>query len=115
MRQSGIIAAACIYALEHHVERLAEDHDNAKYLAHKLHEIPRIGIHPKNVETNIVVFDVSQTGKTAAEIAAELLPLGVRLSVVGRCTLRAVMYLDITRRHIDEAVGIIGKYMANLK
>ncbi len=114
MRQSGIIAAACIYALEHHVERLAEDHENAKYFAQKLQDMPHIGINPDRVETNIVIFDVSKTGKTAAQIAEELLPLGVRLTVVGRHTMRAVMYLDVTRKHIDAAMRIIGEYMSRL-
>ncbi len=58
MRQAGVIAAACLYALDHHVERLAEDHANARHLAEGLAEIPGVGIDPASVETNIVWFDV---------------------------------------------------------
>ena len=59
MRQAGIIAAACLYALDHHVERLAEDHANARRLAEGLAEIPGIELDPATVETNIVWFDVA--------------------------------------------------------
>src|ERR1700730_8470942 len=62
MRQSGIIAAAGIYALEHNVERLAEDHANARAFADGIASLPGIGLDPATVETNIVLFDVSATG-----------------------------------------------------
>ena len=65
MRQAGIIAAAGIYALEHHVERLAEDHERARRLARGLAELPGIAVDADRVETNIVIFDVRGTGLTA--------------------------------------------------
>ena len=68
MRQAGIMAAAGIYAFEHHVERLKEDHRNAKRLAMGLSEMKGVSINPEQVETNIVIFDISQTGRTASQM-----------------------------------------------
>lgn len=113
MRQSGILAAACIYALEHHVDRLAEDHENAKYLAHRLCEIPKISINPDMVETNIVTFDISQTGKPAALLATEFIERDVRFSIVAKTKLRAVAYLGITQKHIDEALKIVRDHLSH--
>ena len=67
MRQAGIIAAAGIYALDHHVDRLAEDHERARALARGLAELPGIAVDADRVETNIVIFDVRGTGLTAEE------------------------------------------------
>ena len=93
--QSGIIAAAGIYALDHHVERLAEDHENAKRLAQDLAQMPGIEIDPDAVETNIVFFNVEKTGKHGPEIAARLLERGVRIGTMGEFTMRAVTHLDV--------------------
>ena len=70
MRQAGICAAACLYALDHNVDRLAEDHANAKALARGMAQIP--GITVEQPETNLVFFDTSGTGMTAAAFAAKL-------------------------------------------
>jgi threonine aldolase len=80
MRQAGIIAAGGVYALRHHVERLAEDHANARVLAEGLAEIPGLGLNPKHVETNIVIFDISGTGLKTPEVLNRLLepPAGGR-------------------------------------
>ncbi|HET7037551.1 MAG TPA: GntG family PLP-dependent aldolase [Thermomicrobiaceae bacterium] len=103
MRQAGIIAAAGIYALEHNVERLAEDHANARRLAEGLAEIPGIQVDPDAVETNIVFFDVRETGMTAEEIAAGLRERGVRING-SNYRFRAVTHLDISRADIDRTV-----------
>ena len=103
MRQAGIIAAGGLYALEHHIERLAEDHANAKVLAEGLAEIPGVTLDPGEVETNIVIFDVSEP---AAAVAGRLLEQGVRVSQPGPHRMRAVTHLDITRRDVEEAVQI---------
>src|SRR3546814_5748829 len=68
LRQSGIIAAAGIYALEHHVERMAGDHANARLFAESIANLPGVGIDPATVETNIVFFDLGGTGLTAQEV-----------------------------------------------
>jgi threonine aldolase len=103
MRQAGIIAAAGVYALQHHVERLAEDHNRARRLAEELASIPGIGLDPRRVETNIVVFEVR--GLTGDEFGARTLAShGVRFSVLGPSTVRAVTHLDIPPGGIERAV-----------
>ena len=104
MRQAGIIAAGALYALEHHIERLAEDHANAKVLAEGLAEIPGITLDPGEVETNIVILEVSDP---ASAVLGRLLEQGVRMSQPGPHRLRAVTHLDISRRDVAEAVGIV--------
>lgn len=108
MRQAGIIAAAGVYALRHHVDRLAEDHANAKLLANGLACVRGITLDPSKVETNIVIFDVSTSGLTAQEVSDCLLNHGVRVSVVNRQKLlRAVTHLDISKEDIQAALQII--------
>ncbi len=107
MRQAGIIAAAGIYALQHNVERLAEDHANARLLATGLAEIPGIAIDPDEVETNIVFFDVAGTGRTAHEINQALIAHGVRMGAVGHTRMRAVTHLDVSRADIERAVEVM--------
>jgi len=106
MRQAGIIAAAGVYALEHHVARLAEDHVHAIMLAQALAELPKVRLNPADVETNIVIFDVGATGSSAEQIGAQLEKEGVRVSVMGRTKLRAVTHLDITRQNILRAIDV---------
>jgi threonine aldolase len=108
MRQTGYVAAACAYALDHNVERLAEDHEHARLLAEGLAEIPGIDIDPRDVETNIVVFRVTDARRTAAAVAAE----GIDLLVIDEKRLRAVTYLGITREHVDAAVTTIARIIS---
>ena len=77
MRQAGIIAAAGVYALEHHVERLAEDHANAKLFAESLRNLPGVKVDPQTVETNIVFFDIAGTGMTADPFCDALKKKGI--------------------------------------
>lgn len=105
MRQAGIIAAAGVYALRHHVDRLAEDHERARRLAVGLSALPGITLDPGRVETNIVVFDVSQTGLTAEGFATRTLAShGVRFSVLGPNTVRAVTHLDVPSGGVERAL-----------
>jgi threonine aldolase len=106
MRQAGIIAAAGVYALEHHVARLAEDHAHARRLAQALAELPQVSLNPADVETNIVIFEVGSTGRTAKAIGEQLEKEGVRVSVMGRTKLRAVTHLDISRQDIERAIEV---------
>jgi threonine aldolase len=103
MRQGGMNAAACIYALDHNVDRLAEDHANAAALARGMAQIE--GITVEAPETNLVFFDVSGTGMTAAEFAARLRPLGVTVSVSGLFRGRACTHLDVDAAAIEEAIA----------
>ncbi len=96
MRQAGIIAAAGVYALRHHLDRLGEDHERARLLAAGLAELGGITLNPARVETNIVIFDVSGTGLSGETFASRTLAShGVRFSVLGPTTVRAVTHLDV--------------------
>jgi threonine aldolase len=106
MRQAGIIAAAGVYALKHHVDRLAQDHERARQLAQELAGIPGIQLDPGTVETNIVIFDVNRAGLTGDEFNARTMRShGVRFSVLGPHTVRAVTHLDIPADGVDQAIA----------
>jgi threonine aldolase len=104
MRQAGIIAAGGVYALRHHVKRLAEDHANARRLADGLAELPGIRLDPTTVETNIVFFET--TGAVDAPAAVEaLLARGVRMGALGPRTVRAVTHLDVDAAGVERALA----------
>ena len=104
MRQAGIIAAAGVYALRHHVERLALDHANARRLAEGLAELPGVKLDPAEVETNLVFFDV--TGALdASQVVERLLGHGIRMGALGPRTVRAVTHIDVTSEGIDRALA----------
>ena len=101
MRQAGIIAAAGIYALRNHVDRLSQDHRNAKLLARQIAQIPGLSINLDSVETNIIRFDASELGISGVEFARRLEnEEGVRISTPGTW-LRAVTYLDISKEDVN--------------
>jgi threonine aldolase len=104
MRQAGIIAAAGVYAFKHHVDRLADDHANAKLLEVGLKTISGVRQVNGPVETNILLFDVTETGKTAAEVGRRLEERGVRMSLFGPKMIRAVTHLDVSRTDCERAV-----------
>ncbi|MBI5526584.1 MAG: low-specificity L-threonine aldolase [Deltaproteobacteria bacterium] len=110
MRQAGIIAAAGIVALDTMVDRLAEDHANARRLAEGIAAVPGLVV-PSMPQTNIVMFEVAQDGPTPAEIAARLKSEGVSLFAVGPRQLRAVTHYGITSSDIDEAIATFGRVM----
>jgi threonine aldolase len=103
MRQVGIFAAAAEYALNHHVERLAEDHANARLLADQLAASPAIVLDPAAVQTNIVVFSLAPDAPDAAYAVATLREAGVLVVAFGPRTIRAVTHLDVTREQVAEA------------
>ena len=103
MRQAGIIAAAGVYALKHNVDRLAEDHDNAKRFARLIAQIDGIAVDVDAIETNMVYFDVSGTGLTAPRISDRLLGHGVRIGPMGDHLMRAVTHLDVDTAGVEEA------------
>jgi threonine aldolase len=105
MRQGGICAAACIYALDHNIDRLADDHANARTLARGMAQLP--GIKVETPETNLIFFDTSGTGLTAGEFAARLRKAGVLVSTSGAYRGRACLHLDITAALVDEALGVM--------
>jgi len=97
MRQVGILAAAGVYALEHHIPRLAEDHVNAHHLATLLQDIPGVVVDVKAVETNMVMFQVPHSSKSTAMLLADCREAGVLLNAVGDRAFRVVTHLDVTR------------------
>jgi threonine aldolase len=104
MRQAGIIAAGGIYALRHHVKRLAEDHANARRLAEGLAKLPGINLDPATVETNLVFFDLTGSIDAPAAVQA-LLSRGVRMGALGPWTIRAVTHLDVSAAAIDKTLA----------
>lgn len=109
MRQVGIIAAAGLYALEHHIERLKEDHQNAKRLAVGLKELKGVSLDPKHVETNIVIFDITETGKTGLQIAEAMKHHGVLIHAFGKTQIRLVTHLDVSGEDIEMALNVFAK------
>jgi len=105
MRQAGILAAAALYALDHHVERLAEDHAQARRLAEAIAELPGIRLDPITVETNIVLFDVDPSLGTAAEFVARMREHGVWMLPTPPQRVRAVTHLDVSAAGIDRAIA----------
>ena len=103
MRQAGIIAAGGVYALNHHVKRLADDHANAKRLAQGLAALPGVVLDPATVETNLVFFEL--TGPIDAPTLVErLLARGVRMGAMGPHTVRAVTHLDVSATQIERTL-----------
>jgi len=100
MRQAGIVAAAGLYALDHHVDRLADDHENARVLAEGLAELPGVRIEPEKVETNIVIFEVDD----APTLVGKLWDEGVQVTPLGPQRIRCVTHLDVDRAGIDRAL-----------
>ncbi|MCE9594465.1 MAG: aminotransferase class I/II-fold pyridoxal phosphate-dependent enzyme [Planctomycetes bacterium] len=101
MRQSGLLAAGALYALEHHVERLADDHALAKALAHALHGLPGLACPPESVETNLVLVQVAHADFDGAALAARFKEHGVLVSALSPRVLRFVTHLDVGRADVE--------------
>jgi len=108
MRQAGILAAAALHALDHHVDRLAEDHDNARALAAGLAGIDGVVIDADTVMTNIVVFEVDDAPGLVAAVGER----GVRMGALGARRVRAVTHLDVDRTAVERAVEAVGAALA---
>lgn len=113
MRQSGYLAAACLYALGHNIERMAEDHRRARRLAEVLSEVPGIEVDLDSAQTNIVVFDIADSGIDPMTAVQELSRQGVLLVPFGRTRLRAVTHLDVDEAGIDRAGNLIRRYFTS--
>jgi threonine aldolase len=111
MRQAGIIAAAGIYALDHHLERLKEDHRNAKRLAVGLKEFKGVSIDPMHVETNIVIFDVANTGMMGSQVAEAMKKEGVLIHAFSKTQIRLVTHLDVNAEDIEKALKAFKKIL----
>ncbi len=107
MRQAGILAAAGLYALDHNVDRLADDHANAGLFADLISKIPGLRLENSKVETNLVFINVEDTGLNASDISARLLNAGVRIGITNENCLRAVTHLDVDQSAVQEAARIL--------
>ena len=105
LRQGGMCAAGCLYALDHHVGRLADDHANARIMARALAQLP--GIVVESPETNLVYADCQATGLTADEIADRVRQHGLRISVMGPYRIRMCTHLDVDEAMVIDAAAII--------
>jgi threonine aldolase len=111
MRQAGILAAAGIYALDHNVERLADDHARAQRLAFALAEAVDGVVQPEHVETNIIVLDLAVTDWTAAALAAAAGEHGVRISALGPTFARLVTHLDVDDDGVTLAADVLTRLL----
>lgn len=107
MRQGGIVAAGALYALENHVERLADDHANARKLAGALSQMPGLSIDLKSVETNILFCDVDPKLGSGGEFADRLKDAGVWVIATGPQRIRAVTHLDVSSEDVDRAIDLV--------
>jgi threonine aldolase len=103
IRQGGILAAACLHALDEQVDRLADDHRRARRLAELVHGAPGVAADPAEVDTNIVLIQVTQPGWTAERAAGALREQGIWMVPFGPQTLRAVTHLDVNDAGIERA------------
>ncbi|HTY11285.1 MAG TPA: GntG family PLP-dependent aldolase [Bacteroidota bacterium] len=107
MRQAGIIAAGAVYALDHNVERLKEDHEKAKFLAEKISSIPKLSLDLDAVQTNIIIVNTEGTGKKPDEIIALLKTQGLLVTLGSYNSIRAVMHLDVSMDQVKQAGDIL--------
>ncbi len=103
LRQAGIVAAGALYALDHHVDRLAEDHQNARALANGLASLEGITLDPAEVETNIVIFEVDDPEGFCSAVERD----GVLMGPVGPRTVRAVTHLDVDANGVQRALEAV--------
>ena len=107
MRQAGVLAAAGLIALEEMPKRLGEDHANAKYLAAELAQIPGVRLNASKVQTNIVIFDIGETGVPSSELSKALKLHGVLMNGITASTMRAVTHYDVTRTGCEQAIAVL--------
>jgi threonine aldolase len=107
MRQAGILAAAGLFALDHNLERLSDDHEHAQLLANACHEAAPSVVQPENAPTNIVALDLTDHPLDAAALAGRAAEDGVRISVLGPRTVRLVTHLDVDPEGVKHAADVL--------
>jgi threonine aldolase len=112
LRQSGVLAAAGLYALDHHVERLADDHANARVIGERLAACDGVAIDVDALETNIIVFRLHDGAPDAATVVARAKEQDVLVMAFGPRTVRAVTHLDVTREDCERAAGALAAAVA---
>ena len=103
MRQAGVLAAAGLIAMNDTPQHLGQDHRNAQYLAHQIAKMPGVALDPSTIQTNIVIFDISATGRTAQQISANLKARGVLMNGINPTHLRAVTHYDVSHGDCETA------------
>ncbi len=111
MRQSGILAAAGLYALEHNLSRLAEDHANARFLAERLAGLRGVSLDLATVQSNIVIFRMEVRALDAAAVVARAQEAGVLVSAFGVRIVRAVTHLDVSRDQCRRAADLLAAFI----
>jgi threonine aldolase len=114
MRQAGILAAAALYALDNHVDRLAEDHRHAQVIAQSVSDTPGLQLNPAEVDTNLVFFDVDPELGTAHDLARLLTEQGVLVQAVNKRRVRACTHLDVSPAQTERAAETIRKTIRRL-
>lgn len=109
MRQAGILAAAGIYALDHHLDRLREDHENAHRLALGLSKLKGVSLDPDQTETNIIIFDVTNSGMTALQVTQAMKKAGVLIQAVSQTQIRLVTHLDVSTADSEKVIEAFRK------
>ena len=109
MRQVGFFAAAGLYALDHHLGRLHEDHANARLIAERLGQCPAVILDAASVQTNIVIFGLAAGAPDAATVVRRAADRGVLVFAFGPRSVRAVTHLDVTREQCQRAAGILAE------
>lgn len=113
MRQAGLFAAAGLYALDHNIDRLADDHANARVIADRLSTCPRIDLDPATVQTNILVFGVTADAPDAPTVVSRAKERGVLIFAFGPRTVRAVTHLDVSREECARAADVLLEIVNN--
>jgi threonine aldolase len=111
-RQAGLLAAAGLHALDHHVERLAEDHANARHFAQRVSEIRGLRLVYDDTQTNLVFLDIAESGMKADDVSKRLRAQGVALAMRGGSTFRAVTHLDVSRADVEQAAAALKTALA---
>lgn len=114
LRQAGVVAASALYALRHHRNRLAEDHQNARRLAEKLAQIPGLSLNVDHVETNVLFAEVDRSRITPQEFSQRAAQKGVKFYAIDATRVRFVTHLDITEEMVDRAAQILHSIMLEL-
>ena len=107
MRQVGVLAAAALYSLENHVERLTEDHEKARLLGEAVGALPGLSLQPDQVDTNIIIFDIEPHLGTAELFCQRLGELGVLMNASAKRRVRAVTHLDVSLEQIHHAIAVV--------
>jgi threonine aldolase len=112
MRQSGILAAAGLWALDHNLERLTEDHSNARLLAERIAELHGVNLDLKTVQSNIVIFHMAEGAPGAATVVARAQEAGILVSAFGARTVRAVTHLNVSRADCELAADWLAQVLS---